>query len=155
MTSGMAVEPVAQPPEPRQREIFAHGQGVDVAHAAQVEIARGGVMRRMGAAPEIVRREREHAERAADPVVDQAMAEEGAVPAIVLDHEQPHQETGGRHGERQGEPVIAEDATPAHIAIHKAASGSKVTASSVSAARAARLAIAVEDQRPVARAFGA
>ena len=28
--------------------------------------------------------------------------------AIVLDHEQPHQEAGSRHREQQGEPPVAE-----------------------------------------------
>src|SRR5262245_8216553 len=35
------------------------------------------------------------------------MPEEGAVAAIVLDHEQPNQESGGRHGEQQGYPPEA------------------------------------------------
>jgi hypothetical protein len=47
---------------------------------------------------QIVRGKRQDAERATDPVIDARMAEERAMPAIVLDHEQPHQEPGGRHG---------------------------------------------------------
>ena len=51
---------------------------------------------------------------AADPVIRQAMAKEGAVTAIVLDHEQPHEKAGSRHRDQQGEPPIAEMNQP-HI----------------------------------------
>ena len=54
------------------------------------------------AAPEIIGRQRQHADHPAHPVICQAMAEEGAVAAVVLDHEQPHQETRGRYREQQG-----------------------------------------------------
>ena len=104
----MPVEPVLQPAPARQRQIFAHCQCVDIADAAVLQISRGRVMNGMRPLPEIVRRHGEHAERAADPVVGEAMAEERAVPAIVLDHEQPHQESRGRYGEQQGQPPKAE-----------------------------------------------
>ena len=35
------------------------------------------------------------------------LAKKGAVTAIVLDHEQPHEKAGGRNGEQQGSPGIA------------------------------------------------
>ena len=92
----MAVQPILQAAPARQRQIFAHRQRVDVADAAALEIAGGGMMHGMRAPPEIVGRQGEHAEHAADPVIGQAMAEERAMAAIVLDHEQPHQEAGGR-----------------------------------------------------------
>ena len=126
----MAIEPVAQPAPARQRQIFAHRQRVDVAHAAALEIAGGGVMHGMRAPPEIVGRQREHAERAADPVIGEAMAEERAVPAIVLDHEQAHQEAGGRNGEQQGQPPEAEMNRTATSAPRAPASGPKVMPSS-------------------------
>ena len=65
----MAVKPIAQPAPARQREIFVDRQRVDVAHAAPVEIAGAGVMNGMGAPPEIVRRQRQHADDAADPII--------------------------------------------------------------------------------------
>ena len=102
---GMAVEPIAEPAAPVSREIFAHRQRVDVAHAAPVEIARRRVMGGVHALPVIVRRQRHHADDPADPVVDRAAAEERPVAAIVLDHEQPHQKRGGRDRQRQAQPV--------------------------------------------------
>ena len=62
----------------------------------------------VGAPPEVVGRERQHADHAADPVVREPVAEEGAVAAIVLDHERPHQEPGGRNRQQQRQPPIAE-----------------------------------------------
>ena len=53
------------------------------------------------APPEIVGRQRQHADHAADPVVRQAMAKERAVTAIVLDHEQADQKARGGNGEQQ------------------------------------------------------
>src|SRR5262245_22006773 len=61
----------------------------------------------MRAPPEIIGRERQYADCATYPIVRQAMPEEGTVAAIVLDHEQPNQESGGRHGEQQGHPPEA------------------------------------------------
>ena len=67
-------------------------------------------MHGMGAAPEIVRRQRQHADDAADPVVAPFAPEEGAVAAVVLDHEQPHQEAGRRHRDQERRPPVAEPA---------------------------------------------
>ena len=39
-------------------------------------------------------------------------SEEGAVAAVVLDHEEPHQEAGGRHGDEKGEPVADAERGP-------------------------------------------
>ena len=100
----MAIQPIAQPAPARQRQIFAHRQGIDVADAAALQIARGRMMNGVRSPPEIIGRQGEHAERAAGPVIGEAMAEECAVAAVVLDHEQPHQEAGGRHGEQQAQP---------------------------------------------------
>ena len=60
---------------------------------------------RVRAPPEIVRRQRQHADHAADPVVHQPMAEERAVAAIVLDHEQADQKAAGGNGQQQIKPV--------------------------------------------------
>ena len=91
----MAIQAIAQPPPERARAVFLDGQRVDVADAAAVEIAGAGVMHGVGAAPHVIGRQRQHAGDAAEPVVGQPVAEEGAVAAIVLDQEQPHQEAGG------------------------------------------------------------
>ena len=45
------------------------------------------------------------ADRAAEPVVGPAAAEERAMAAVVLDHEQAHQEARGRDGQEQGQAV--------------------------------------------------
>ena len=100
----MAVKTITKTAPARQREIFAHGQRVDVAHAAVIEVAGGRVVKGMRAPPEIVRRQGEHADGAADPVVGEAVAEESTVPAIVLDHEQTHQKAGGRDRQQQRKP---------------------------------------------------
>ena len=104
----VAVEPIHQAAPARQRQIFAHRQGIDVANTTALQIARGRVMDGVRAPPEVVWRQGEHAERAADPIVGEAMAEERTVSAIVLDHEQPHQESGGRNGKQQSEPPKAQ-----------------------------------------------
>ena len=55
----------------------------------------------MRAAPAVVRRQREHANDAADPVIGQPAGKKGAVTAVVLDHEQAHEEAGSRYGDQQ------------------------------------------------------
>ena len=62
----------------------------------------------VGAAPEIVGRKSEYAKRSANPVVDEAVTEKGTVTAVVLDHEQAHQEQGSWNGEEQRGPPEAE-----------------------------------------------
>ena len=104
----MPIEAIAQPSEPRQREVFAHGQHFDIADTAAVEIARGRMMFGMSLAPEIVRRQRQHTDGAADPVVSEAVAEKRAMTAVVLDHEQANQKARRRHGDQQRQPPIAE-----------------------------------------------
>src|SRR6476646_1480267 len=67
----VAVKSVFQTAPPRTGLVFAHCQGIDIADTAPVEVAVGGMMDRMRAAPPVVRRKREHANDAADPVVRQ------------------------------------------------------------------------------------
>ena len=62
-------------------------------------------MGRVRALPVIVRGEREDAQGASDPVIDHAGAKEGAVTAIMLDHEEPDQEPGRRESQGEGQPV--------------------------------------------------
>ncbi len=102
---GMAIEPIAEALAPAQSQVFSHRQRFDVAQAATVEIAGGGVMGRVGALPIIIGRQGDDAEHASDPVVDRAMAEEGAVAAIVLDEKQPHQKSRRRQGQSKAQPV--------------------------------------------------
>ena len=64
------------------------------------------------ASPEIVRRERKHTDHASDPVVCETMTKEGAMTAIVLDHEQAHEKAGGRHREQQAKPVAKIERCP-------------------------------------------
>ena len=107
------VQAIAQPaPDRAARRYSSHGQRVDVADAATVEIAGAGVVHGVGTPPEIIGRQRQHADDAADPVVCSALAEKGAVAAIVLDHEQPHQKSRGRHGEQKREPVAEIERRP-------------------------------------------
>jgi len=108
----MAVETVAQPAPHRTRAIFLDGQGVDVAEAPPVQISGAGVVGRMHAAPDFVGCQRQNAGDAADPVVGQAMAEKGAMPAIVLDREQPQHESAGDESQRQGDPVADVERRP-------------------------------------------
>ena len=82
-----------------------HGQRVDITSSTTIEVAGSRVVNRMSASPEVVGRERQHADQATDPVVGKAMTEEGAMTAIVLDHKQPHKKAGRRHREQQTEPV--------------------------------------------------
>ncbi len=89
-----------------------HCQRVDVADAAPIEIARSRMMNGVSASPEVVGREREYADRTADPVVCETMMEEGAMTAIMLDHEQPHEKARSRHGEQQADPVADIDGRP-------------------------------------------
>ena len=49
----------------------------------------------MGAAPVVIGRKREHANDAADPIIRAPRPKECAVTAIVLNHEKPHEQSGG------------------------------------------------------------
>ena len=75
----MAVKTVTQATPPRTALEVAHGKGIDIADTAPVEVAGGSMMDRMRAAPAVVRRQREHANDAADPVVCQTVGEKGAM----------------------------------------------------------------------------
>ena len=74
------------------------GQLHPAVNGALIEIARTGVMGGVRPAPEVVGRKGQDAEHASGPVVGEPMAKERAVPAIVLDHEHPHEKPGGRNG---------------------------------------------------------
>ena len=88
-------------PELHSLDYSWEGECVDVAKAAAIQISRCRVMDGVGAAPQVVRRHGDNADHAADPIIGKTMTEEGAVAAIVLDHEETQQKAGGRHREQQ------------------------------------------------------
>ena len=83
----------------------------------------------VGAAPDIIGRQSEHPDRPADPVAHLALAEEGAVTAVVLDHEQPDEKPGGRDDEYKAPPKPFTSAASSEGA-HSNTNGTKVTPSS-------------------------
>ena len=91
-----------------------------------------------------------HAEHAADPVIRQAVAEEGAVAAIVLDHEQAHQKARGRQRDQQAEPITDVMQRGPHREPQQRKRQQR-DHDLDDAAGAARLAIAAENLRPGAR----
>jgi len=97
----VAVKSVFHAAPPRTGLVFAHCQGIDIADTAPVEVTGGGMMDRMCAAPPIVRRHREHANDAADPVVRQTVGEKGAMAAVVLDHEQAQEKSSSWNRDKQ------------------------------------------------------
>ena len=94
-----------------QRQIFAHGQRVDVADAAAIEIARAGMVKSVGAPPEVI------GVSVSTPMTRPtqsfaAMTKKRPVAAIVLDHEEANEEAGGRHGEQQAKPIAGVESDP-------------------------------------------
>ena len=145
----VALQAVESAAPRRQALVLAHGQGVDVAGAAPAEMAGGGVVHGMGAPPVAVGRERQHAQHPAEPVVGAPPAEERAVAAVVLDHEQAHEEARRRHREQQAEPVgIAEAEQHQEPQGHERHRGDDQLDQ---AAREARLAVGGQCHRPVPR----
>ena len=63
------------------------------------------MMERMGAPPIIIRGEREDADRAANPVIGASTAEQRSMAAIMLDHEETHEESGRRNCHEECQPV--------------------------------------------------
>ena len=55
--------------------------------------------------PEVVGRERENTDHTSYPIVCETMMKEGAMTAIVLNHEQPHEKACSRHREQRANPV--------------------------------------------------
>ena len=69
-------------------------------------------MHGVGPPPEIVGRQRQDADRAADPIVGEAMPEERAMAAIVLDHEQADKKARGGNRQQQIKPVSEVEREP-------------------------------------------
>jgi hypothetical protein len=108
----MPVQAIADPSPQRPGAKLAHRQRVDIADAAAIEVSGSRVVDGVVVAPVVVGRHGQHATDAADPVIRQAVTEEGAVTAIVLDHEQPHHQPPCRHGEKQRDPISEVQAEP-------------------------------------------
>jgi len=70
---------------------------VYVADPASVEKTRVSMMDSMAAAPVVVGRQRQNAKNSTYPIVRQTIPKEGAMSAIMLDHEQSHEKTGSRY----------------------------------------------------------
>src|SRR3989475_13010613 len=66
----------------------------------------------MRAPPEVVWCQRQYTDDAAHPIVRQPMVKEGAMSAIMLDHEESYEEARGRHGEQQTEPAAEVERCP-------------------------------------------
>lgn len=107
---GMPVDAVLEAAPPAPILVFAHRQGVDVADAPGVEVADARMVDRVAAAPVVVGRLGEDAEQPPGPVIRPSPWKERAVPAVVLDHEQPHQERGRQRQEHGVEkhPAVGE-----------------------------------------------
>src|SRR4051812_492268 len=78
---------------------FADRQGRHIADSSLVEIARTGVVDGVLGPPMVIRRQCQHAQQPTEPIVQRSPAEERAVPAIVLYHEDAYQKS--RRGERE------------------------------------------------------
>ena len=108
----MAIGPVSQSLKRAEVAKLRDSICVDVAHAAPGQIARAAVMGRMGAAPDIIGGQGQHADQAAHPVAYLAVGEKRAVAAIVLDGEKPQQEGGVKDGYAEAEPVADRQTIP-------------------------------------------
>ena len=110
---GVTIEAIQDPLRLRAAQVLLDGERVDVAQAPEVEVAGGGVMDRVGLPPVVVGHQGEDAEHGADDVVELLGPEEGAVAAVVLEHEEADHHEGGRHGQQEREPVADVEA-PEH-----------------------------------------
>jgi hypothetical protein len=88
----MADKAVEAAPNPAFRAVLGDRQRRQITDAAPVEVPGGGVVDGVGFAPDVIWRQRDHADCAAEPVAQPFAAEERSVAAIVLDHEQAHEE---------------------------------------------------------------
>jgi hypothetical protein len=68
------------------------------------QIPGGGMVDGMGAPPDVIGCEGQHAQSAPDPVAQMAVAEERPVAAIVLDDEQAHQKAAVQQRQGQADP---------------------------------------------------
>ena len=78
-----------------------------------------GVMVGMCPSPVVVRNQSQNPDAEAEAVAHRSGPEERAVPAVVLDHEQPHQEAGRRKCEQERQPVANIQAPEHGVPEHK------------------------------------
>src|SRR4029077_14359579 len=102
------VEAIHTPGPGRPRQIFAHGQSIDITNSAAVEVAGSRMMNGMGATPSIIRCQRESTDTPADPVVRPTVCEESAMPTVVLNHKQANEKACGRNCNQWRDPAVAE-----------------------------------------------
>jgi len=84
--------PVSPPSTWCTREILAHGERVDVAVTAAIEIARGGVVQRVLTPPVLERHQRENTGHVPDDLIPPPRRDERAVGAVVHEDERPHEQ---------------------------------------------------------------
>src|SRR5262245_21987903 len=70
------------------------------------------MMNSMATPPRVVGCQREYAEHTANPIVRQAMPEEGAVTAIMLDHEETYEKPCSGYSNNKGKPVSESQDNP-------------------------------------------
>ncbi len=66
----------------------------------------------MGLAPIVVGRKRDDADDAADRIVDPARLEKRAVPAIMLQGEEPYEEAAAGNGQQKRQPIAVIERIP-------------------------------------------
>src|ERR1041384_5005796 len=95
-----------------EHKILLYDQRVDDANPAAIKISGCRMMSGVGAPPKIIRRQCQHADHATYPIIGAAAMEEGAVTAVVLDHEQAYEKASGRHREQQAGPIAKIEGNP-------------------------------------------
>src|SRR5436305_3766773 len=99
------IEPPSPSTEPNVFcDSYARGVDVETARGPPVQIVPGTVVPRVLPPPERIRRQGHQAAQTAENIIGPLRPEEGSVTAIVLNDEDPHEETGGEHRQRQRHP---------------------------------------------------
>jgi hypothetical protein len=70
-----------------------------------VEIPGARVVNGMTLAPIVIRRERQGTDHPPDPIICETVAKEGAVTAVMLNHEKAHEKAGAWQRDDQAEPI--------------------------------------------------
>src|SRR5260370_8501281 len=93
--------------------IFGCRQRVHVTHAAAAKMTRRGMVYGVGATPEIVGCQGDHANDATRPVVRTSIGKERPMTAVMLDHEQTYEKaSGGEHDKERTPPPLQPNAQP-------------------------------------------
>lgn len=80
-----------QPPKQTKGPVFRNRERVNIADPTTSKVPRRGMVDRMCPAPNVVGRQRQHAQHAPDPITGPATAEKGRMAAIMLDRKEPQQ----------------------------------------------------------------